>query len=164
MDVCVEKACDLPYCPCVQYEKKEYDISSDENKLFGSTRGMYPVMDRSCMFSWRQNAQKNTVTVFGYGWRDPQSKPWITPGQNPYMADVVPYQPYLMQLTKWDQSCNYLIWDSQMNLIANASTVHLQGGTSSGVKFLSFFGGQSPATQSIEIIFQRPSSKIGGRV
>lgn len=61
---------------------------SNVNKLFGFSRGMVQVMDKSCIFGWRKGLQANDtgkIAIFGYGWYNASMPPWETPGQMPYM-------------------------------------------------------------------------------
>jgi hypothetical protein len=159
VNACVERACSDPYCPCIKYEKRHEYIGANENKLFGFTRGIVPVMDKSCMFSWVQHLDAGMkITVFAYGWYNSTVRPWEHPIQNPKMADLDANVPYRMRLQKSETLCSYSIADEQGALVAEATTPQMEGGLADGVKFLLFFGGDAPATQDVTVSYRVPPS------
>ena len=57
-------------------------MGSNQNKLLGFTRGMVPVMDKSCMFSWRRTLpelkEPEGACVCVCAWRGVCFSRWIS--------------------------------------------------------------------------------------
>lgn len=159
--VCVKKLCSDPYCPCIEHKYEHEFIGSNQNKLFGISRGFVPIMDKSCMFSWTafpQNSRPGKfINIWGYGWKNKHLPPWKTPGQNPFLLKIQTNKPYLFSITKNPTNCSYIVSNpSSGQILASAFTQQEPDGISEGFKFALYFGGDAPATAPISVSYKKP--------
>eukprot|EP00656_Telonema_subtile_P006519 TRINITY_DN13016_c0_g1_i1.p1 TRINITY_DN13016_c0_g1~~TRINITY_DN13016_c0_g1_i1.p1 ORF type:complete len:231 (+),score=23.37 TRINITY_DN13016_c0_g1_i1:202-894(+) len=133
---------------------------SNENKLFGFSRGTTPVMSQSCMFGWRKSYQpgepQGTVKVWGYGWFNSSMKPWEHPLQNPDMGFFNTSTEYVFELVSNPLNCTYTIREpSSWQVVASASTPQLPPRKGPSYYFNLYFGGEETTTQPVTVSYSK---------
>lgn len=134
-------------------------LCSDENKLFGASRGLTQVMHESCMFGWRAaykpDEPKGKVLMYGYGWYNKSLPPWRTPGQNPVMGFYDHSTDYIFGIDFQESLCNYTISLPNGTLLAHATTKQKSFTAGPSYFFNFFFGGSATATVPTTISFSK---------
>jgi hypothetical protein len=133
---------------------------SNENKLFGFSRGFVEVMWESCMFSWRKtmgnDEPADKIKLWGYGWKNSTYPPWEHPAQNPLMGYLDIAVPYVISLSSYANHCQYVLQDQHGRLLANATTPqepYRNGGPS--YFFSLYFGGTEVTTQPVTVSYTK---------
>mmetsp|Transcript_18229 Transcript_18229/g.45588 ORF Transcript_18229/g.45588 Transcript_18229/m.45588 type:complete len:151 (-) Transcript_18229:600-1052(-) len=137
------------------------NFASNQNKLFGFSRGIVPVMDKSCMFSWRPSMPwigepEGKIKVYAYGWKNSSIEPWEHPAQNPPMGYFDAGEEYIFTVERYDTMCEYRVLDGKSETLINKETTpQEEGGLDSGVKFALYFGGEVPATAPVQVKYSK---------
>jgi hypothetical protein len=132
---------------------------SNENKLFGFSRGFVEVMWQSCMFSWRATRgpkePSNKIMLWGYGWKNSTYKPWQHPEQNPFMGFIDVDTPYLISLQGLKDRCTYELADGAGKIIKTATTPQEAQAPGPSYFFSLYFGGTETTTQPVTVSYSR---------
>lgn len=140
----------------------EYPCSSwcsNENKLFGFSRGFVEVMWQSCMLSWRKTLPgtkepQNRIVLWGYGWKNSTYKPWEHAEQNPLLGYLDINTEYEISLESFQDHCLYALADGNGTLLRNATTPQEPYANNGPSYFFSlYFGGTETTTQPVTVSY-----------
>ena len=130
---------------------------SNQNKLFGISRGLTSTTTRSCMITWRKTINDepvNQLSISGYGWYNRTDKPWETPGQNPFLIFAEAQKEYIFSIIGNDTSCYYSVLDGDtLELLAEGTTPEEEPLPGPNYKFVLYFGGEENATQPTTVSY-----------